>query len=71
MSMCPLLFTTVTILVLSFVFKVRSYGNWKFEPEVWCGGGDSNPGTPTGQGPKPSAHYCSAPLTWLHPSSLG
>src|SRR3990170_7614951 len=34
----------------------------------WCGGGDSNPGTPTGQGPKPSALYgCSAPLTWLRP----
>ena len=38
-------------------------------PKDWCGGGDSNPGTPTGQGPKPSAHHCSAPLTWLHPPS--
>src|SRR3989304_6257882 len=37
-------------------------------PMFWCGGGDSNPGTPTGQGPKPSALYgCSAPLTWLRP----
>ena len=33
----------------------------------WCGGGDSNPGTPTGQGPKPSALTCSAPLTWPRP----